>query len=1236
MRLSRALLASSLLLAFAAVVCSVYTDESTISACTITSGTLFPKLYSYISTRNTNFTATGTPITVVVYYVAWTDTAEEKKFRIKYNTPRTPNFFPAGLAGTYGPKLPDPRVNPIERASRFFQQMTFGKVSFNATYRRVQMLEPLGLGTSAPECPVAFLTDAVLTYIDTYEQSKYKPGVFDLAILVFPDSDAQIATSPATWTSQFPASNAGFVKYGYNLLSFRTYQSFRHDDSITTTAKNLFQSLGSLFGIGRGDYWDLNYTRGPSPGEDRSDFTGYAGAQTLAFTNPANLQRMGVLDDVVDIRPISRDGIYRIWPLYLNALDKNWSYPGFLDLSASATYTTPKIWQRYRSINFAPSYVVAANGSVQVGQFSSLLWHRDGITYKANEQNSSLRAKFHFSNSLLVHQYDSTKANLNTGWTQKNSYTTLPSEEYMLNNARYVVGSSIESVLATCNYEVLCRDTSTNPPSFLVQTVCNYAYSDVITEVLSASGDRYLRTPFTATVDVTLNLNRVQKTAVTNDTLGFLSIAYTGTKCTGATLRKVMIIGPPDTYGTNGNDTYIVTIPATWYTTFESNRPLSICYAEYDTYGGSDFLFVEQTGMTLEILDNYYSVDSNCYGTNQLGSACVSTTAYYEYPTLPGVYPSSGRGSQLQCVTSSSTTSYTNANASRILYSGRYVCCMSRGYISQFNITKVGTVTVGASCTCDDNAQFSGTFCGTLVGSALTLTSRFPASKFVKSSFRVYAKIAEYSTNNYTADCYVKFSDDSTVSVGSLFFRGTTLTSFSQGTNVPQLTQYITIPNDVAKYAPWILVYCNATNSAHEFYSNPVSVLNVTVNPLPALEAPTFLRVKGYGQNGNVTVAWDVYTYYTSYSDLTYTVSYQVYNSSSDVGSLDSISGIYANATSIELPNLKIGLAYRVYISSVSTGSGTLDSGDLWVVPMQFNSTCVDSGGDTNPKYCNNSNCDATYGYCSPALDCWCKGWYHGQDCATSGCYKDATDALNNKVCSGHGTCSGTGATQNCSCDAGYFGFWCHRFDWLNPPFVWVFPQNESVVLTDASMVTLQLKHPVTDAVSTGSFWVQYGGSGKTSSDLTYDGWSKLSDVTSDSSGLISHQFFLDPIITGGQPNGVVGIQYRDSYYTNLASTNYATINHDTAAPTYAPSSAPTVAVIVTPAPPSDNSLASLLWKGNNKIYTIVGAVVIILGVTAGIAIFLVGKARRKMLGQHVLDDVNAGEAGTAKTGTAI
>lgn len=172
-------------------------------------------------------------------------------------------------------------------------------------------------------------------------------------------------------------------------------------------------------------------------------------------------------------------------------------------------------------------------------------------------------------------------------------------------------------------------------------------------------------------------------------------------------------------------------------------------------------------------------------------------------------------------------------------------------------------------------------------------------------------------------------------------------------------------------------------------------------------------------------------------------------------------------------------------------------------------------------------------------------------------------------------------------------------------------------VVQEKSTVTVSWSNPQ-DSASTGvSLYVQYAASGSTNDSFFYDAWILVGDI-SYSNNIGSYQFTLPALVTKGLADGMVGFQVRDKFYTNLASTVYIYVTNPADTPTAAPtrSAAPTAAP--TSGGDSGTSGVSVLWNGNNKLYTAIVGSVLVVGSSLGAGIICMGRVRRRMYGEEL------------------
>jgi hypothetical protein len=226
--------------------------------------------------------------------------------------------------------------------------------------------------------------------------------------------------------------------------------------------------------------------------------------------------------------------------------------------------------------------------------------------------------------------------------------------------------------------------------------------------------------------------------------------------------------------------------------------------------------------------------------------------------------------------------------------------------------------------------------------------------------------------------------------------------------------------------------------------------------------------------------------------------------------------------------------------------------------------------------------------------------------------------------------------------------------------------------------ITVVWKNPTGSKSTGGTLWSQFLGTGATREDVPYDNWTFVGNFTYNETGYASIFINVPGIVPMGAPNGLAVFQYRDFYYTNLAQNAYAGIFHPTPAPTHSPTMTPTVSptaypthvptasptaypthlptfvptggptktptknpthaptrvptstptqtptvavIIPSPVPSSSGSSESLLWKGNNKIYTSVVGAILFIGLSAGVVFFCGGRMKRKLQGQQRLQE---------------
>eukprot|EP00475_Leptophrys_vorax_P025037 TRINITY_DN34908_c0_g1_i1.p1 TRINITY_DN34908_c0_g1~~TRINITY_DN34908_c0_g1_i1.p1 ORF type:complete len:1213 (+),score=206.11 TRINITY_DN34908_c0_g1_i1:42-3680(+) len=1186
------------LLAVAATVVATWTgSEGTCSS------TTYPRVSALKSSLSSPWTSKGRDISVIVYWVAWNDTSSTAKFRIPYTASRTPNFFPKGLGTTYtyGPKLPDVRVNPVARASRFFSQMTWGKITFNATYRAVQLSDNLASYSCDSSCPYTQITENVLNHVNVSEVALYQPSNYDVVLAVFPDE---------TYSGSSGCSPQRYYQIGYRIITYGGYTQFRHNDNANNGDDqfSLFQSLAGLFSVQDSEYWDYARTKSIYRG-DRTGLMGKDGLETNAFTNPYNLYKMGVLDNSVDIRTITRTGIYRVWPLYPDVREKGYAYDGSLDTVAASTWTSPQTWQRYRAVQFNPDYVVSGT-TVTYSKYYSILWQRNEITYKISSEDSSLRAKYNFSHSLMLHQYNTT--NNITGLTQKSNLPSVITDDSITNSSRLVVGESLDSFFSQCKSTVLCRDTTTSPSSFLLDVKCTLANSDVVTGFNTEypSELTYSTTDYGISYDSTRILNA-------SASVGYFSLAITGTNCAGAAALKASPYLITDNSLANVDQS-----TRTWYSAFTSGQSISVCYAESDSGGVDDSFFVEQTGVTISKTEYVYSpygtchdkAISSCYYSNFGGGSSKNITMY-DGDTLPRF--TCVDGGSCCCKNSSSTCS------SSTVYS-RKACCNNRGYVGRFDqyqgsSTGAANPMVGAFCTCDDNTSYTGTYCQSVIGVYLKL-SVVNSTKYVGTTFSVYGTVGAYpQSNDYIAECHLYLQNGSDITLGNWTFSATTSGSIS----VTSTMSFSLTPTSA--YYPSVNVSCKSMNSASQYHNNTQQVLTIYISSKKPVTAPTYLRVLSYAEYGSINFGWDAMDGASSYTDLIYQLSYRTYNSSTLQGTWTNVT---TNTTSYYVQNMSVGQPYEVVVSSTSASSGnSTKSSSLYVIPINYNSTCSSVGGDSNPKNCTlGANCDATFGHCSTAGDCWCKGWYHGDNCSISGCYYSMDDQNNNKTCSGHGYCNSSSTSDSyasCTCDNGYYGIWCHKLDWYTSAITFDQP-TDTTAITQEKSFTVVWNNPDLSLSTGADLYIQYIAAGLASDSASYDNWQYVGSYTYDTStrkasATISKVTAGNSIPYGS--SGYVSFQVRDHYYTNLAATTTATLINPapTHSPTPSPTPYPTIAPTITT---STGTSSSGLLSGNNKIYVAVVGSVIVLAASAGTAIFCVGRIRRRMYGTHQLQDV--------------
>jgi hypothetical protein len=1171
----------------------------------------YPGVNALINSRTASWNANVTSsINIIVYFVAWNDTPEAQKFRIPYSNSRTPNYFPSGLqSGTYGPKLPDYRVNPIQRASRFFQQMTFGKVGFNGTYRSVQLDE--NLPASCLSCPYSDITERVMRKVNSSLSAAYRYYNYDVSLFVFPEETA----------GSSGCSPQKYYQVGHRAITYGGYALFRHNDNIMadSDAYSLYQSIAGLFGLTDSDYWDYkkikHYTR-----DDRTDIMGKSGIETMAFTNPYNLYRMGVLDMTTDIRPITRTGVYRVWPLYLESFDKGYAYDGSLDTTAAQTYKTPEVWQRYRGILFNPDITVSGN-TVSNSQYYSIIWQRNEVTYKIAEENSNLRAIYNFSHSLILHQHTDTSSV--TAFTQKDTIVNT-NDDSITNSSRLVPGQSLDSFFSYCKSEVLCRDTTTSPVSFLLSVECILASDTVITGFNLEGASNYLEDGAITYVLSYQNSSILNS----NTTFGYVSLAVTGTSCSGAAALK---FSPSQIVFASGTmQVYIEDSQLSWYKAFTSGQSISVCYAEFDSGGVNDEFFVEQSLVSVQKQQSIYTPLSKCQDTTINSCTPLSGTN----ASLTDAADSSSSSAYFACYGTTSIVSTStcccknvaNATASctlgAIVQTGRKSCCNNRGFASIFNVGKTGTAsaTYGVICSCDESSSYTGRYCHNIIGSALKLSVAENVTFYSKAPFTLSATLGALpQTADYTATCFAVFQNGSNQTVGTLTYAQS---SGNGATASTSLTKSLTItPTD--DYVPSVNFTCVSTSPSSEYYSNARFVLNVSVTNRKAVSSPQRLRALSYGENGTMSFGWDSMDGYASYSDLYYTLNYRTYSSSSQ-GSWVSVN---TSLTSQTLSNLIVAQVYQVTVTSTSPSAGPGRTSDyLYVIPINYNSTCASVGGDSNPKVCSSSNCNSTFGSCATSGDCWCKGWYHGSDCSISGCYYTADDQASGIACSGHGTCQSYGnASDKCVCDTGYYGIWCRKLDWYNGAINFTNPiDTATTIITHGSSFTVQWNMPSGSLSNGGTLYIQYVAPNLGTDAVNYDGWTKLADITYPTTGAASYSYVVSSIDSKGLVpvgyTGIVAFQVRDWYYNNLAQTAYASLNNPT--PTAAPTTpAPTAAPTAAPTK-SESGTSTGLLSGSSQIYAAVGISVVVLATAVGTTIFCAGRIRRKMYGQHQLQDV--------------
>eukprot|EP00475_Leptophrys_vorax_P036802 TRINITY_DN62774_c0_g1_i1.p1 TRINITY_DN62774_c0_g1~~TRINITY_DN62774_c0_g1_i1.p1 ORF type:complete len:501 (-),score=78.57 TRINITY_DN62774_c0_g1_i1:64-1386(-) len=423
----------------------------------------------------------------------------------------------------------------------------------------------------------------------------------------------------------------------------------------------------------------------------------------------------------------------------------------------------------------------------------------------------------------------------------------------------------------------------------------------------------------------------------------------------------------------------------------------------------------------------------------------------------------------------------------------------------------------------------------------------------------------------------------------------------------------------------------------------------------------------------------------SSYVDLMYQLKYRTYNSSTLQGDWNYSS---TNLTSLTVENMTVGQPYEVVVCSNSTSAGAIVcSSSFYVIPINYNSTCSSVGGDANPKNCSlGASCDATFGICSTSGDCWCKGWYHGDNCSISGCYYTMEDQLNNKTCSGHGYCNSSSSNDthaSCVCDTGYYGIWCRKFDWYTSAITFDQPTTSTVIIQDSDF-TVTWNNPDQSLSSGANLYIQYIATGLTTDSLSYDNWQYVGYYAYNSSRKASAT--ISKVTDGAAipygTSGYVSFQVRDTYYTNLAATisaelkfptrpptlsptrsptvsptrsptrhptvsptkspthspskspTHSPTHHPTlsptktptmsptAAPTNSPTFAPTRAPTIAPVVITTNTGSSDLLSGNNKVYVAVGSSVFVLAAVAGTVLFCQGRIKRRMQGTQQLTDV--------------